>query len=264
MIFFDTHYHHKSGEDHAASVESFRSQMNNADKLCMIALGGSKEESLVAQQAAESSENVWFCAGVHPHCAAEFLAGGKDWADFESHPKCCGAGEIGLDYYYDFSEHDAQIEVFKYFLDRALEKNMPAVIHIRDKEDSVGAYEDAYGLLAGFAADGGCFELHSYAGNIDYLERFAELGAFFSVNGMVTFKKADNIRENLKKMPIERLLIETDSPYLAPVPFRGRENNPSFIQFTAQKVADELEISLEKLCAVTTANAEKFFNVKVL
>ena len=264
MIFFDTHYHHRAEEDYAQMINSFRAEMNAEDKLCMIALGGSFEESVIAQKVAASAENVWFCAGVHPHSAAEFLAQGGDFDTLENDPECCAVGEIGLDYFYDFSEESVQREVFAYFLERALAKNLPAVIHVRDKEDSVRAYEDAYALLQPFAAAGGRFELHSYAGNIEFLQKFAALGAFFSVNGMVTFKKADNIRENLRHIPLERLLIETDSPYLAPVPFRGQENRPDLVRFVAQKAADELAMPLEKFCELTSCNAEKFFNIKVL
>ncbi|MBR2508866.1 MAG: TatD family hydrolase [Lentisphaeria bacterium] len=264
MIFFDTHYHHKEGVDFAAEIAVFRAEMAANDKLCMITLGGSLTESIVAQKVANSAENVWFCAGVHPHCAAEFLSQGGDFDELENDPKCCAVGEIGLDYFYDFSDEESQKKVFAYFLERALAKNMPAVIHVRDKDDSVKAYEDAYDLLSVFAAKGGRFELHSYAGNIEFLEKFSNLGAYFSVNGMVTFKKADNIRMNLQKMPLDRLLIETDSPYLAPVPHRGKENRPVLVQFVAQKAADELQMSLADFCELTAKNAEKFFNIEIL
>lgn len=263
MIFFDTHYHHKEGTDFAAEIAAFRAEMSPEDKLCMIALGGSEAESLIAQKVANSAENVWFCAGVHPHCAAEFLEQGGDFEVLENDPKCCAVGEIGLDYFYDFSDEESQKKVFACFLERALAKKMPAVVHVRDKDDSVRAYEDAYALLKTFAEKGGRFELHSYAGDLDFLDRFAELGAYFSINGMVTFKKADNIRMNLHKMPIDRLLTETDSPYLAPVPYRGRENRPSWVQFVAQKAADELQMSLEEFCRITSHNAEKFFDIEI-
>ena len=263
MIFFDTHYHHRAGEDYGACIASFRAEISAMDKLCMIALGGSFEESMTARDVAASSENVWFCSGVHPHCAAEFLEQGGDFDLLEKDSKCCGIGEIGLDYFYDFSDEASQKEVFKYFLDRALAKNMPSVVHVRDKEESSKAYDDAYGFLSEFAAQGGRFELHSYAGTPEYLDKFAELGAYFSVNGMVTFKKADNIRLNLQKIPLDRLLIETDSPYLAPVPFRGKENRPDLVRFVAQKAADELQMDLEKFCEITSRNAEKFFGIKI-
>ena len=263
MIFFDTHYHHRAEEDYADTVNSFRAEMGADEKLCMIALGGTFGESLIAQKVANCAGNVWFCAGVHPHGAAEFTEQNCDFDALGNDPKCCGVGEIGLDYFYDFSDETSQKKVFRYFLERALAKNMPSVIHVRDKEDSIRAYEDAYEILSEFASRGGRFELHSYAGNIEFLHKFAELGAYFSVNGMVTFKKADNIRENLHHFPLDRLLIETDSPYLAPVPHRGKENRPSLVRFVAQKAADELQMSLERFCEITSANAEKFFNIEI-
>lgn len=263
MIFFDTHYHHRAEESYAETIASYRALMNENDKLCMVALGGSFEETVVAQKVAHCAENIWFCSGVHPHCAAEFLERNDDFSAFEADEKCCGIGEIGLDYYYDFSDEESQKKVFAYFLERALDKNLPAVVHVRDKDDSVRAYDDAYALLSSFAAKGGRFELHSYAGSVEYLKKFAALGAYFSINGMVTFKKADNIRMNLQKMPLDRLLIETDSPYLAPVPHRGKENNPAWVQFVAQKGADELQMSLEQFSELTSSNAEKFFGIKI-
>lgn len=265
MIFFDTHYHHKSSdEDFAGAIASYRSAMAEGDKLCMIALGGSFNESTVAAKVAESGENIWFCAGVHPHCAAEFLEQREDFSLLENLPRCCGIGEIGLDYYYDLSDEKSQQEVFAYFLDRALAEGKPAVVHVRDKEGREKAYADAYDILSGFASAGGSFELHSYAGSVEYLRKFADMGAYFSVNGMVTFKKADNIRLNLRNIPLDRLLTETDSPYLAPVPFRGRENTPDMVRFVAEKCADELQMPLEKFCEITAGNAERFFNIEVL
>ena len=260
MIFFDTHYHHKEGVDFAAEIAAFRAEMAANDKLCMITLGGSLTESIVAQKVANSAENVWFCAGVHPHCADEFLSQGGDFDELENDPKCCAVGEIGLDYFYDFSDEESQKKVFAYFLERALAKNMPAVIHVRDKEDSVKAYEDAYDLLSVFAAKGGRFELHSYAGNIEFLEKFSNLGAYFSVNGMVTFKKADNIRMNLQKMPLDRLLIETDSPYLAPEPLRGKMNDSRNIKYTAECLALIRGMTVSEIEKITTENALKIYN----
>ena len=264
MIFFDTHYHHKDGLDFAAEIASFRSDMAANDKLCMITPGGSFAESIVAQKVANCAENIWFCSGVHPHCAADFLTSNDDFSALEDDSKCCAVGEIGLDYYYDFSDEESQKKVFAYFLERALAKNLPAVVHVRDKDESLRAYEDAYIMLKDFAGQGGRFELHSYAGNTDFLEKFAGLGAYFSVNGMITFKKADNIRLNLQKIPLDRLLIETDSPYLAPVPNRGKVNRPSWVTFVAQKAADELQMPLEKFCELTAENAEKFFNIEII
>ena len=264
MIFFDTHYHHRAEDDYADTIASYRAMMNENDKLCMITLGGSFAETAVAQKVAHCAENIWFCSGVHPHCAAEFLAANDDFEPFENDEKCCGIGEIGLDYFYDFSDAESQKKVFSHFLERALAKKLPAVVHVRDKEDSFQAYDDAYAVLKDFASAGGRFELHSYAGTVEYLEKFAGLGAFFSINGMITFKKADNIRLNLHKMPLDRLLIETDSPYLAPVPHRGKENNPAFVQLVAQKAADELQMSLADFSDLTARNAEKFFNIEIL
>ncbi|MBR3505462.1 MAG: TatD family hydrolase, partial [Lentisphaeria bacterium] len=137
----------------------------------------------------------------------------------------------------------------------------PAIVHTRDIDKGTLAYDDAYGLLSEFARAGGRFVLHSFAGSIADFERFAALGAYFGCGGMVTFKKADNIRALALRYPEDRLLLETDSPYLAPVPFRGQENHPGFLPWTAHALAALRGWSMEKTVTLTTSNAKRFFRI---
>ena len=190
----------------------------------------------------------------HPCEAAAFEA-------FSDAPRFAAVGEIGLDYYYERDTRDTQIRVFRAFLELALRLDRPAIVHTRDADGGTLAYGDAFGPLSDFASAGGRFVLHSFAGSLADLERFAALGAFFGCGGMVTFKKADNIRALALRYPEDRILLETDSPYLAPVPFRGQENHPGFLPWTAHALAALRGWSMKTTAALTTSNAKRFFRI---
>ncbi len=230
-------------------------------RLRMLACGGDYVESLRSQAFAEMIPEACCAVGVHPHQAAEYLANRADFRIFRDKPKVVAIGELGLDYYYETSAPCAQQQVLEEFLDLALEWDLPAVIHLRDKDGAEQVYEDAYRLLEAFARRGGRFEIHSFAGTPGWAERFLALGAYCGVNGMVTFKRADNIRAGLQAIPLERLLLETDSPYLAPVPHRGEQNHPGFLPLIAARTAAEKGVSTEELAQITTANGMLFFRL---
>ena len=169
-------------------------------------------------------------------------------------------GELGLDYFYEQSEREVQRSVFAEFLELALQWRRPAIVHIRDKEESSAAYEDAEALLRDFSAAGGSFVVHCFAGTPAEAETFLAMGGYLGVTGMVTFRRAENIREVLKLIPDERLLIETDSPYLAPVPHRGAQNHPGYLGLIAARVAEVRGCSTPELAALTFQNACRFFH----
>jgi len=218
-------------------------------------------ESQRALAYAKSFDDSWCAIGIHPHTAEEYRKNGDDLSIFRNEKKVVAIGELGLDYFYDFSDHQIQREVLAEYLDLALAWKKPAIIHLRDQENCETAYFDALKLLRPFAAKGGRFEVHCYTGGTTLLPHFAELGAYFGVTGMVTFKRAENVRAQLSMIPLERLLLETDSPYLAPVPLRGTENHPGNLPLVAAKVADVLHQSIEKVAEITTDNAKRFFAV---
>ena len=235
MEIFDTHFHlsdeetfesflNKCGDDLKLSAKDFTVPV---DSLLMLCAGSNYAESVQAMKFAEYAENVYFSCGIHPHAAVEYLQGEKpDFSIFRNHAKLVAIGEIGLDYFYDFSDEASQKKVLEEFLQLALDWNLPAMLHLRDKDNSRKVYDDALAMLGAFANDGGRFVIHCYAGSAADAEKFLELGGYFGVTGMYTFKAATNIREAISVIPTDRLLIETDSPYLAPVPFRGRTNTP--------------------------------------
>lgn len=269
MELFDTHFHFDSKDDPteffqrtyadlALAAENFRAV---PDKLLMLCAGSDHGESLQAMKLAESADNVYFAAGIHPHAASEYLQNKQDFSSFKDHPKLVSVGEIGLDYFYDFSDVTSQKKVLAEFLDLALAWNKPAMLHLRDKDNRRQAYDDALEMLTGFAADGGRFVIHCYAGTAADAEKFLALGGYFGVTGMYTFKAAANIREAIAAIPPERLLIETDSPYLAPVPFRGRTNTPGMVALVAQALGASLKMTPEEAAEFFTANGKRFYNI---
>ena len=260
MDLFDTHFHLPDEGDCSGYLEKLYGEHSYR----MLALGGSFAGSLRALEFARKYDNVWCACGVHPHDAEDFSGDTAPFAEMLSDPKVRAVGEIGLDYFYDLSPRDIQRKTFEKFLALALEHKKVVSVHCRDQENRFDAYCDCYGMLKDFAATAGDGKiiLHCYAGNVDFLEKFIELGAYIGVTGMVTFPKSNNIRENLRRIPRSRLLFETDSPYLAPVPFRGKPNHPALVAHIIQYAADFLNETPEKLAAETTANALKVFDLE--
>ena len=246
--------------DCAMALEALKLPFRETE-LFLTAVGGDYLESLRAREFASVVPRCWFAAGVHPHQAAAFLEERRDFSIFRGDPRLVAVGELGLDYYYELSEREKHCRVFSEFLDLALEWNLPAVVHLRDRDGSDAAYRDGLTLLSSFAASGGRFAVHCYAGSREYMEEYLALGAYVGVTGMVTFRAADNIRRNLAAVPEERLLIETDSPYLAPVPFRGRENTPGLLVLAAAAAAAVRGATLEELAGMTMNNALEFFRI---
>lgn len=261
--FFDTHCHLiLPNEENFSPFADYlqRAQQAGVDTL-MLAAAHLPAAQFYAQ-CAQQQPQVYYAAGLHPHDSdkteinplAEFDA-------FRNDPKLKAIGEIGLDYFYEFSDRSSQIKTFEYFLERALEWQLPAIIHCRDKTSDGPAYADCFALLRDFAKDGGRFVLHCFAGSLDYAEQCFELGGYAGVTGIVTFRQSDNIREFVRMAPIDRLFLETDSPYLAPIPHRGKQNHPAYLPLIAQKVAEVRGITLDECAQITTQNACQFFNI---
>lgn len=267
MELFDTHFHYygesSPGEYFrnvlAAAAAPPQGRIGVPDRLWLMAAGGDYLESCRSREFAQVVDTACFAAGVHPHSAEKFLAERNDFGEFRGHPKLKAIGELGLDYFYEQSAREVQREVFARFLDLALEWDLPAIVHLRDRDREWSAYEDGYELLAPFAEKGGRFVIHCFSGTPDWARKFLALGAYLGVTGMVTFNRAENIREALRVIPDDRLLIETDSPYLAPVPHRGTTNHPGFLMLVAARVAEERGRTVEEIAALTTSNGMRFY-----
>ena len=205
---------------------------------------------------AERYDDIWCSLGVHPHEAdAEPEVSPERLVDLAKHPKVVGIGESGLDYYYEHSSREAQRRSFRSHIAAARTTGLPLIVHTRDADDdTVDILQDEFakGPFPGL--------IHCYSTSQELAERSLEIGFYISLAGIVTFKSANSLRETVRMLPIDRILIETDAPYLAPVPMRGRSNEPAFVAHTAAAVAELKGISVDELTAATTANFFRLFS----
>ncbi len=216
----------------------------------LVVVGDDIESSRKAIQLTQ--ENVYATAGIHPHNATE--AGDESILALKAlldHPKVVAVGEIGLDYYYDNSPRDIQREAFRKQLEVAAEIHKPVVIHCRD------AQEDTLEILNSFKDRLPSGIMHCFSGNPAFAEQCLQLGFYISFAGNVTFPKAQQLRDAALVVPMDRLLVETDAPYLAPKPVRGKRCIPEYTKHTAQVLADLKNVSIEELTTLTTQNAER-------
>ena len=207
-------------------------------------------------QISETYPHVFASVGIHPHEAhleAQDLMSLKKWIkERASHPKVIGLGETGLDFYYEHSPRTEQLSVFQTHIETAIDLQLPLIIHTRDAE------KETLQLLKYFPKAKGV--IHCFSGSPALAEEALALGYYISVSGIITFKKSEDLREVIKKVPLERLLLETDAPFLAPVPHRGKRNEPALMVHTAHQVAELKNISLEELAGATTRNFFTLFS----
>ncbi len=221
----------------------------------LVTIGTDEKTSAAAAQiASRHNGRVYHTVGAHPSDVDRF--GEAELVEIErlareTKPKAIG--EIGLDYYHD-SNREKQAVVFERMIHLARSLSLPIVIHDRD------AHEDIHRILSD-KAKGLKIMMHCYSAGPGFVDRFMDLGCLFSIAGPVTFKNGQDHRDAVVKIPLDRLVVETDSPYLTPHPFRGQRNEPAYVKFTAEKVAEVKGVSLEELADATTQNARKFFGI---
>ena len=204
---------------------------------------------------AERDEDIWCTVGTHPHEAqGEPDTESARLVALAQHPKVIGIGECGLDFYYEESPRDVQESVFRNHLAAARGSGLPVVIHTRDADDETAR------ILTETAGDGGLRGvLHCFTSSIELARHALDLGFYISFSGIVTFKNAEALRETARAVPLERMLVETDAPFLAPVPKRGKRNEPAFVTHTAAFLANLKGISAAELADATTANFHRLF-----
>jgi TatD DNase family protein len=204
-------------------------------------------------------EGVYCSVGVHPHEAeAEGQGDPARLIELADHPEVVGIGETGLDFYYEHSPRAAQERSFRAHIAAARQTGLPLIVHARDADDDtvrVLRQEQASGPFAGV--------IHCFTAGPALAEAALELGFYISIAGVLTFKKADELRATVARVPLDRLLVETDSPYLAPVPKRGKRNEPAFVVHTAEKLAELKEIPAGQLAEATSANFHRLFHKAV-
>jgi TatD DNase family protein len=204
---------------------------------------------------AESAGDIWCSVGIHPHeAASEKATDAATLCELARHPKVVGIGECGLDFYYEHSPREHQADVFRAHAAAARDSGLPLIVHTRDADAETGAIlteEAGKGPLTGV--------IHCFTSGPQLAEKALDLGFYLSFSGILTFKKADELRAIARSAPLDRILVETDAPYLAPVPMRGKRNEPSFVVHTASLLAELRGLTSAELAEGTTANFFRLF-----
>lgn len=222
----------------------------------MVTIGTKLPQAAKVRALAEAHEHVWCTVGVHPHYAAEApVPDPETVAALTEHPKVIGVGEAGLDYFYDRSPRDVQQAVFRAQIRAARLAGLPLAIHARDADVDIAR------ILQEERDSGGefAFLLHCFSSSRMLAEAGVALGGYVSFSGILTFPKSSELRDIARDLPADRLLVETDAPYLAPVPFRGKRNEPGYVAHTARVLAEVRGLSAGALAELTTANFRRLF-----
>ncbi len=221
----------------------------------IVVVADAMASSVQALELAERhSGTLWASAGVHPHNATQYESDTtQHLQELALRDHCVAIGEIGLDYYYDFTPPAVQQSVFATQLDLARALNRPVIIHCRD------AYDDLLRLLQSHPLGSAGGVAHCFTGTQEQAWALLDRGLYLGMGGVITFKKADELRRVVRHLPLDRLVIETDAPYLAPAPYRGKLNEPAYVKIIAQRLAQELNISEQAVAEATTRNAMQLF-----
>ena len=228
----------------------------------LITIATEEKNFEAVQKISETFPNVFHSIGVHPHEASlvndEVL---KIMRPFLNHPKCVAVGEIGLDYYYEHSDRFKQQKECAAQMELAIDAQKPLVIHSRDgEEDLLRLLTDYAKKLKGHYSPG---VIHCFSGTEAFARSCLDLGFYISLSGIFTFKNSEPLRQMVKGFPLDRLLVETDSPFLAPIPMRGRKCEPAMVKHTALKLAEVLGMPFEELAKMTSANAKRCFQLPI-
>ncbi len=256
-MLIDSHAHIQ-GKEYAGETEAVIARAHAAGVETIIAVGGAGDMSsnTEAIALAQAFANVYATVGMHPHDAKDVGADElKSLKELASSPKVVAVGETGLDYYYNHSPHDVQRRVFAQFIHMAVETKLPIVVHERD------AAKEAEDLLRCEGAGKLRGVIHCFTGNYEAACAYLDLGFYLSFTGIITFKNAAALREVVRKVPLERMLVETDSPYLTPVPHRGKRNEPAYVRFVAETIANVKGVTVDEVARATTNNVRELFRL---
>ena len=249
----DTHTHINCIDDFSIDEILKNASDNGVEKL-IVPSAYTSDIDIVAELASKY-ENVYGLLGVHPSEV-------KDWTDdlidkikeCAKSPKIVGIGEIGLDYYWDKSFNDLQKEVFIKQINLANELNFPISVHDRE------AHKDSFDILTEFNKNS-IVIMHCFSGSVEFMHECVKQGWYIAIGGVVTFKNAIKMKEVAKEVPLDKLLIETDAPYLTPVPYRGKTNQPAYVKYVAEEIANLRNTSFEEIDEQTTKNAKLVFKI---
>ncbi len=258
MEWIDTHCHLDEDAFTQDCAETIARAVD-AGVVAMVAIGITLDSCRRVIELSERYPQVYATVGLHPNYVS--AAQPDDWkqiVELAKSPKVVGLGETGLDKYWDHSPLDLQAEYFDRHLELSQQLNLPFVVHCREAEPETVAQlrkHSAKSPLNGV--------MHAFCGSAETAAACLEMGMYLSLGGMVTFKKNESLRQQAATIPLDRLLIETDSPYLAPTPFRGKRNEPAHVRLTAACLAEIRGVSKEEIAGATTANARRLFRLPV-
>jgi len=256
MILVDSHAHLDDKQFDCDREEIIKDLKSN-DISFLINIGSDLDSSVFSKHLAEKYDFIYFTAGIHPHdskdCTEEVVT---EIEKMLHHPKCAALGEIGLDYFKNYSEKSIQKDIFEKQLIIAKKVNIPICVHMRE------ATKDTVDLLKKYYPNDKAGVIHSFSASKETAKIMLDMGFYLSISGPVTYSNAVNVKDIASYIPIDRLLIETDCPYLTPVPKRGRRNEPKYIKYTAIEIARIKRISFEDVAQATKKNAFKLFDIK--
>lgn len=220
----------------------------------LLTISTSFDSFLRIKEIVNKDEIIYGTIGIHPHeCEKNTIKSDQIIKNLNENKKIIGIGETGLDFYYNNSDRDKQISSFKEHIEASIQTNAPLIVHSRNAE------QETYEILNDYNNNNLKILMHCFTGSKEFSKKLLTLNAYFSASGIITFKNSIDLQDTFKLLPLDKILIETDSPFLAPVPNRGKKNEPSFIDFTASKLALIKNISKSKLVDITTDNFNKLF-----
>jgi len=220
----------------------------------ILTISTSIESFSRVKEIVKKDDMIYGTIGIHPHEANKNIIDIEFFIkNLRENKKIIGIGETGLDFYYDNSDREKQIDSFKVHIEAALENNIPLIVHSRNAE------EKTFEILNRYKDKNLKILMHCFTGSEKFAKELLNLNTYFSASGIITFKNSEELQKTFKSLPLNRILIETDSPFLAPVPYRGKKNEPSFIDFTAEKLAEIKVIDKSKLKRITTENFNNLF-----
>jgi TatD DNase family protein len=269
-MFIDSHAHLEGNRyDNDRDEVLARAKQNGIEAYLAIGNGDGPDTADCGIRLAEKYDGkpeyprIWASVGIHPHEASlATAAADSQMLEWARHPKVIAWGEIGLDYFYDHSPRETQKTVFRRQMELAKSVKLPIIIHCRPSDNSDNAWDDCLQLIAEhWATTGFGGILHCFTGAVDHAQRALDMGFMISFAGNITFPKAQSIRDAAQVVPLDRMLIETDSPYLAPIPHRGQRNEPAFVKEVARQIGVLRNLPAEEIGAQTTQNFYKFFRL---
>ena len=252
-MLVDSHCH-LDFPDFAAEREAIIARARSAGVVTMLTICTRLDEFNGVRAISEGYDDIWCSVGAHPHEAKDHTTlTAQDLITLARHPKVVGIGETGLDFHYDLSPRDVQERVFRAHIAASRETGLPLIIHAREADDEVARILQEEKPPPGV--------MHCFSSGRALAETALALGFYISISGIVTFRNAEGLRAIVRDLPLDRLLVETDAPYLAPVPYRGKRNEPAFVAATAAAVAALKGVEPQHLAEVTTANFFRLFGM---